>query len=140
MGSLFGNQVHGYQTDLSSNYFTWLYTLNGRPGSAFAQSWGASLAPAGDVNADGIPDFIAGTSSSASGISYARIHSGDVGTKLYTHYGKRSADDAHAEAVSAAGDWNGNARDSVLIGAPLWESNSGGTPTNGGRVVLVDLN
>lgn len=77
-------------------------------------SLGIGIEAAGDVNADGIPDVIAG----APGINKTFVYSGNdgrillelEGTEANAHYGRR---------VSDIGDVNADGHDDVLVGDPL---------------------
>ncbi len=66
---------------------------------------GWSVAAAGDVNADGVPDFIAGAPGACAGgqIGYARVYSGADASPLHTVVGE-SVFDLFGFAVSGIGD------------------------------------
>jgi len=85
---------------------------------------GVSVAGAGDVNADGRPDFIVGAPyadpdtlnrSVNSGAAY--VYSGLNGSLLFT-VKSDSEDDYLGFSVSGAGDVNGDGRGDFIVGAP----------------------
>ncbi len=86
------------------------------PGDIF----GTNLDGAGDVNADGVPDFIVGAPESlddcSRGYGYARVFSGKNGAELYTFRGAGN-NDLLGAAVSGAGDVNQDGFDDVIVGA-----------------------
>lgn len=82
------------------------------------QALGNSVAAAGDVDNDGVPDIIAGgndqVGSSAPGI--VRVYSGKSGRVLYTWRG-RGAQEQLGLDVAAAGDVNGDGHADVAVSA-----------------------
>lgn len=74
---------------------------------------GLGIEAAGDVNADGIPDVLAG----APGENKAYAYSGEDGAILLTLSGEADGD-FYGRKVSDAGDWNDDGHADVLIGAP----------------------
>ena len=106
-----------------------LYTFYGDS----AGDWfGHSVASAGDVNADGYPDFIVGaTQDNGTGSGSARVLSGADGTILYTFYGD-SAGDQFGWPVAGAGDVNNDGYDDVIVGARFDDDN--GTNSGSARV------
>ena len=104
------------------------YRVSGAPGDGVGQS----LAPAGDVNGDGVPDGLLGAPSAS--------HSFDDSGSVYVVYGQRSATPATIELatteawgyridgasefvlagvdVDDAGDVSGDGRPDALVGAP----------------------
>jgi len=79
---------------------------------------GESVAAAGDVNNDGVPDLIAGASrdNSGGGLGYARVWSGADGSVLYTRYGSANADEFGGQ-VAGAGDVNNDGHDDFIVGS-----------------------
>jgi predicted lipoprotein with Yx(FWY)xxD motif len=93
-----------------------LYTFNGD--SAF-DGLGESVSGAGDINNDGISDFIVGApgdDNNGSGSGSARVFSGADGSILYTFNGD-SALDRFGRSVSGAGDVNNDGFDDLIVGA-----------------------
>lgn len=86
-----------------------LYTIHGS--STFVGS-GLAVSGAGDVNADGIPDFIIGARTNR-----ARVYNGATGGLLYLYSGQTSAD-KFGSSVCGAGDVNNDGYDDFIIGAP----------------------
>ncbi|HKD99502.1 MAG TPA: hypothetical protein VKE69_00715, partial [Planctomycetota bacterium] len=81
---------------------------------------GFSVAGAGDVNLDGIPDVIAGAPFSAvNGVASGRaaVYSGATGGTLFTISGD-SANDTLGWSVAGMGDVDGDGRSDVVVGAP----------------------
>ena len=78
---------------------TALFTVSDWVGSSFA------VAPAGDVNNDGIPDFVAGSGSSYS-LREAVVYSGADGAEL--HRFSAVASNSFGSAVAGAGDIDGD--------------------------------
>jgi hypothetical protein len=89
-----------------------IYQLNGKP---YDQS-GYSVADAGDVNGDGVPDIISGAPGSGSAPGNAYVYSGATGRVITRLTGGGPADQFGA-AVSSAGDVNGDGRGDLLVGA-----------------------
>ena len=102
---------------------TTLYTFNGDSAGDF---FGRSVSGAGDVNGDGIPDFIVGAFAddtvNGTDSGSARVFSGFDGSVLYTFIGD-SAFDAFGWSVSGAGDVNGDGFADLIVGAQLDDNN-----------------
>jgi hypothetical protein len=77
--------------------------------------WGSSLAAAGDVNGDGVPDVIAGWRLPFATGS-ATVFSGYDGSVIWTFYGP-AVDSAFGDSVAAAGDVDGDGYADVVVGA-----------------------
>jgi hypothetical protein len=95
---------------------------------------GASVAAAGDVNADGVPDIIVGMPGPAlplATLTKARVYSGADGTTLFTLTGS-GAGDHFGAAVAGVGDLNGDGFADVAVGAP----DADVAAVNAGRVSL----
>jgi hypothetical protein len=92
-----------------------LYTVLG---GHSRDGFGYSLDAAGDVNGDGITDFVAGTSSidNPEVPGYARVVSGADGAVLHTLLGAPGTG-AHLVQVAGAGDVDGDLVPDVLVGA-----------------------
>lgn len=94
-------------------------------GDAVGDGFANSVAAAGDVNGDGIPDFVVGApqdddNGSASGS--ARAFSGADGAILFTWHGDGSSDQ-FGTGVGGAGDVDGDGRADLIVGAPRDDNN-----------------
>ncbi len=90
-------------------------------GDAACDVFGYSVSGAGDVNADGYADLIAGAhfdDQRAISPGYARVFSGKDGSILYTFNGD-SAFDSFGRSVSDTGDVNGDGYADFIVGADL---------------------
>ena len=85
----------------------------------------------GDVNNDGIDDFIVGARRGDNGGS-ARVLSGSDGTALYT-FGGDNAEDQFGFSVSGAGDVNNDDIDDFIVGARFDDNN--GSASGSARVL-----
>lgn len=94
------------------------HTLSGsRPQANF----GFSIAPAGDVNKDGTPDFIVGAPGdgpNSEGVAYLYQGGPVIRDPIATFYGEHPKD-LYGYAVCGAGDINKNGYSDVLIGSPF---------------------
>jgi hypothetical protein len=96
-------------------------------GEAQAERFGTCVASAGDVDGDGVQDWIVGAPRSAASAPYAgraSVFSGRDGAELLRFEGD-SASDWLGAAVAGAGDVDGDGHADVLVGAPR------GTPPAG---------
>ncbi len=96
--------------------------------------FGRNVAGAGDVNNDGIDDFIIGANLDSNGgfrAGRAYIYSGLNGNLLYTFTGE-AAGDQFGFSVSEAGDVNNDSFDDLIVAA-IFNDASG---TNSGRVYV----
>lgn len=96
--------------------------------------FGASIAAAGDVNADGVPDIIIGSRLNAVGgapfLGSAYVFSGADGSELYRFDGNEENASFGVE-VSGAGDYNNDGYDDVMVSAPNQDMFSGAHPNVG---------
>lgn len=97
-----------------------VYVYSGRSGKLLwskvgtgSEGLGTGLEGAGDVNGDGAGDVIAG----APGSSHAYVYSGKDGRVLFTLAGRDSGE-AFGQAVSGAGDQDGDGHEDLIVGAP----------------------
>ncbi|MCI0588484.1 MAG: FG-GAP-like repeat-containing protein [Planctomycetes bacterium] len=86
-------------------------------GAAGGDGFGRSVARAGDVDGDGIPDIVVGAPQGPTAPGYARVYSGASGALLLTLTGA-AAGDRFGWSVSSAGDVDGDGSDDVIVGAP----------------------
>lgn len=92
-----------------------LFQFNGT--TAF-DIFGASVANIGDINADGVPDFVAGAPrTNANSIGFAVVFSGADGSQLLAFSGTNAGDN-FGTSVAGVGDLNGDGVPDIAIGAP----------------------
>jgi hypothetical protein len=104
-------------------------------GDGQADSFGAAVAGAGDVDGDGAADLIVGApnnDSAATDAGMARVYSGQTGAVLHSLLGTQ-ANDNFGLAVAGAGDVNADGRDDLIVGA--WELTAFGQQRGYARVL-----
>lgn len=94
---------------------------------------GESVSAAGDVDADGVPDYLTGSTTEYGERGAVRLYSGATGTLL--HYQRGETKGAHfGFSVSGAGDVDADGHADYVVGEPRW------TPAPGqewiGRIVV----
>ncbi|HKB17007.1 MAG TPA: integrin alpha, partial [Planctomycetota bacterium] len=108
-------------------------------GGASSEHLGGSVAAAGDVDGDGVPDIVAGAPEAFVPLGVfntagrARVFSGASGAPLFSFAGT-DPDENLGWSVAGAGDLNGDGASEFLVGAPF--ASLGLLGTNGGRVSL----
>lgn len=85
---------------------------------------GESLAGVGDLDGDGIADLAVGRPGADNFMGRVDLWSGASGTLLFSHSGD-NAFDRFGDALSAAGDVNGDGTPDLLVGAPLADGPAG---------------
>jgi hypothetical protein len=91
----------------------------------------SDVADAGDVNADGVPDFVVGTAKPASFDGRVEVRSGSDGALVFGVDGL-SPDGWLGITVAGLGDVDGDGYDDVAAGAPFALSNQGQVLVLGG--------
>src|SRR4030095_4743874 len=91
-------------------------------GSGPGDSFGASVAAAGDVNNDGTVDLIVGapndgTAGPDAGGAY--VFSGKSGTAIWTLAGAAGGHELFGESVAGVGDLDADGFDDFAVGAPF---------------------
>ncbi|HGY90470.1 MAG TPA: hypothetical protein ENK43_04795 [Planctomycetes bacterium] len=90
-------------------------------GNLTGPHFGIAVAPAGDVDADGVPDLIAGAdfnSTLAPMGGAAFVYSGSTGALLHAFHGQTSSSQL-GQAVAGVGDVDGDGHADVAVGVPL---------------------
>ncbi len=112
-----------------------VYTYSGKRGTLLwkqtgtgSDSLGTGIEGAGDTNADGVPDVIAG----APGSGFAYVYSGRDGKQLLK-LGAGDATVAFGRHTSTAGDVNGDKHDDVIVGAPGVNGSAGAAYVYSGK-------
>ena len=121
----------GFGQVLSINHVL-LITIDG---DSTADQFGSSLSGAGDVNGDGVPDFIVGApldEKNGPQSGSARVLSGFDGGVLYNFEGD-SAGDTLGFSVSGAGDVNGDGFADLIVGVPF-DDNNGAADSGSAKV------
>lgn len=95
---------------------------------------GQSVSAAGDVNGDGVPDYIGGSDRDATNgnnAGFARVFSGLDGSVLHTFYGG-GASDSFGAHVAGAGDVDADGFDDLIVGSRY---HALGDPTGNAQVL-----
>jgi hypothetical protein len=77
---------------------------------------GTDTSPIGDVNGDGIPDFVAGAPAYNNSSGEAVVFSGADGSVLFHFYGS-GTNDGFGGSVGAAGDVDGDGTPDIIVGS-----------------------
>ncbi|HEX7929187.1 MAG TPA: integrin alpha [bacterium] len=141
--------IFGHSSGAAWSSSVSLSTLNGSNGfridaASGGDFAGASVAPAGDVNGDGVPDLLIGASTAAAGGTYRGavfvVFGHSSGEAWSSTLSLASLDgsngfrldgvadhDYTGTSVSTAGDINGDGADDILIGAYAADNNGSGS-------------
>ncbi len=87
---------------------------------AFVERFGHSVAAAGDMDLDGVPDIAVGSHSQLLG--QIRVFSGATGFPIF-HRWSEAPGDGFGFAMAGVGDTNGDGFDDLAVGAPEWPEN-----------------
>lgn len=125
-GDGFGDLIVGQPSYSSSQGAVHAYSgatgslLWQKTGANTGDSLGFSVSNAGDVNADGFDDVIAGTPSPANGAltgaGFAIVYSGATGAEIHHWFGNKGWDGLGV-SVAGAGDVDGDGFDDLIVGA-----------------------
>lgn len=122
--SLLGGATKGRVYAYSGSDFSLLWTLSGHtPGQALGQS----LDNVGDVDQDGVCDFIAGWQ--VARIGHATVYSGADRSVIYSHAGKQQDDNFGQFGTASVDDVNRDGYPDYVVSA--WARNSRGLTRNG---------
>ncbi|UCC73797.1 MAG: FG-GAP repeat protein [Gemmatimonadota bacterium] len=137
IGDVDGDGVFDFATSAPSHALAHagkIYVYSGGTGELIwdrtgrtSERLGLGIESAGDVNADGVNDVIAG----APGAGKIYVYSGADGSLLMTQYGW-AENELFGRRVAGVGDVNGDGHDDVLTGAPLNDDNG----EDAGRIYL----
>jgi hypothetical protein len=110
--------LHGYVQVFSGASGTVLHTFTGQDGDRL----GYAVAPAGDLDGDGVPDVLVGAPQrdqqrSPVGNGFVVVYSGATGAELRRVAGRTSAE-GFGYAVAGVGDVDGDRVPDLLVGAP----------------------
>ncbi|MGH7151443.1 MAG: FG-GAP repeat domain-containing protein, partial [Planctomycetota bacterium] len=103
----------GYARVFSGATGSLLYSLTPSPSSP--PGFGRSVAGAGDVDADGVPDVAVGSHSGPIGVRQAAVISGASGALLY-FVNSASVVSSFGTSVAGAGDVNGDGLEDLIVG------------------------
>jgi len=97
------------------------------PATAEGEQLGQSVAGLGDVNGDGLSDFVIGAHSATNpagkvSAGCARVYSGSDGSVIHTFWGDNT-DDRLGFSVSGTGDVDGDGVPDVVVGIPWSDTN-----------------
>ena len=95
-------------------------TLRAHFGDATGDEFGWSVAALGDINNDGVADYVVGApqrNNATNTKGYARVYSGATGAQIFSFAGVL-ADMEFGYAVGGGSDVNGDGRLDIIVGAP----------------------
>ena len=96
---------------------------------------GMTVSDAGDVNADGVPDILAGSPNDEDGLGAVFVISGSDAAQLQVHRGL-VRDEGYAYAIDAVGDFDGDGHGDYLVGVPFRTNDNSADTSPDGRVFV----
>jgi FG-GAP repeat len=114
-----GAAFEGYAAVHSGKNGALVYAI---PGTGTDKLVGSDVAAAGDVNADGVPDFMLSVDAIRTNDTFdgrVRVYSGANGTLLH-EFSSPQSKDKFGMAISAGGDIDGDGYDDILVGSPYY--------------------
>lgn len=111
----------------------------GPPNANSSEFFGSRLAAAGDLNGDGVDDFIVGDELYGDFVALTRgcirVYDGRTGQQIQSSFGS-ATDDQFGTAIAVLGDVNGDGTIEYAVGAPRFNGAAG---ADAGRVYVLSF-